>query len=244
MNQEDIARCLIVDYLKQENSHNSDIQKVIKNLTNIWALSDDIFAELQTSLMDLIPSAILNDDLFNKFINEGNTFLGSGKFDLSIKKFSDAIKINPNVSNVYSQRASAHMKKSNFSAAAKDLEIAVNLDSENAIAFSRLVFCYWSLGKNDLANKFYRIARINGIKDESLLNMKPLIGACASDDNVFDVIIQIQKKIDTPEFQKLLEDPDIENLVKNFQNDPTGFENDICTNPSFVKLHTELAKIV
>ena len=176
MNYDDVAKCLILKYLNDRKDQNQDISKVIDTLKDIWALKEADFSS-DLSLIDLIPDQPTNNELFKHLVDEANVSLGSGNYDQSIEKFTEAIQINPNLSEIYNKRSSAHMKKHDYANAVKDLEKAVELDSHNSVALCRIVFCYWFLGNTELSQKYFKIATENGINDAELESIKMLISA-------------------------------------------------------------------
>lgn len=175
MNNEEIIRCVIIKYLQEKKNDDPRISNIINTLLKSWGLTPDNIGDVNLSIIDLIPDPISEEQKFNLLVQEGNVFLGSGNFDKSIEKFSEAISINPSISDLYSRRAAAHMKKLNYSEAVNDLKMAINLDPSNSIAYNRLIFCYWSLSDNENARNAYVECQAKGLQNEAISNLEHLV---------------------------------------------------------------------
>ena len=113
MNKEEVVRCLIIKYLQDKKNDNPEIPNIIDVLFKSWGLTNENLDKVHTSIVDLIPNEISDEEKFQLLVEEANVSLGSGNFDLSIEKFTEAISMNSSISDLYSRRAAAHMKRLN-----------------------------------------------------------------------------------------------------------------------------------
>lgn len=191
MNKEETVRCLIIKYLQETQSDNSEITNIVDALLKSWGLTNENIDRIHNSIIDLIPDTISDEEKFQLLVEEGNVSLGSGNFDQSIEKFSEAISMNPSIGDLYSRRASAHMKKLCYVEAVKDLKIALSLDPQDLVAYNRLIFCYWSLCDTESANNTYLECQAKGLKNEALKNLEHLVKKYSfSEDDSSSAIFQ------------------------------------------------------
>lgn len=183
MNKEEVVRCLIIKYLQDKKNDNPEIPNIIDVLFKSWGLTNENLDKVHTSIVDLIPNEISDEEKFQLLVEEANVSLGSGNFDLSIEKFTEAISMNSSISDLYSRRAAAHMKRLNYSEAVKDLKSAISLDPQNSVAYNRLIFCYWSLSDNESAINICAECQAKGLKNEALKNLEHLVKKYAFNEN-------------------------------------------------------------
>jgi len=74
---------------------------------------------------DAVGSGIADDPLWLK--DKGNEFFKMGNFQSAINAFTAAVTLDPNMAPLYSNRAAAHMKMSDFHACAQDCSKAISL---------------------------------------------------------------------------------------------------------------------
>lgn len=183
MNKEEIVRHLIIKYLRDKKDDNSNIPNVVDALLKSWGLTIDNIQEVPYSIIELIPDPISEEEKFELLVQKGNIYLGSGNFDQSIECFSEAISMNSSISDLYSRRAAAHMKKLNYAEAVNDLKIAIHLDPQNSVAYNRLIFCYWSLSDNENAINTCAECQTKGLKNEALQNLEHLVKKYSFNEN-------------------------------------------------------------
>ena len=92
-------------------------------------LSSHIYADVRMpmthTLTKAVGSGIADDPLWLK--DKGNEFFKMGNFQSAINAFTAAVTLDPNMAPLYSNRAAAHMKMSDFHACAQDCSKAISL---------------------------------------------------------------------------------------------------------------------
>ncbi len=68
--------------------------------------------------------------------NRGDAYATKGDFDLAIKDYNSAIKLNPNFSKPFNNRGVAFQKKGDYERALKDFDEAIRLSPDYARAFA------------------------------------------------------------------------------------------------------------
>ena len=244
MEKEYFAKCLILRHLWDEMQDISgedmaQIQSVYSALASIWDINPEDSPEwISGTLVDYIPSDIESEVKIISLITQGNKEFSLGNFDEAYKLYTTAISMDPENELLYSKRAEASMKNSQFSLALDDLTKCHEINPSNAQTFAKIGFCLTSLGRIKEAREAY----INGLKaspDDQILNQcLYFIGPAPQEKNP-DIISLIQNKRNTEEVQNLLKDPEIATIVQSIENDP---ENAISYSqqPAFLKLMSAL----
>lgn len=174
MDKDFLVRKIVLKYLEDNNTGTTEYKNNIDLLTKIWCMPAN-FQDGVTPLLDLIPESPSNEEQLKYLIEDGNLSIGSGNYDQAIERYSDAIRINPNASDLYLKRAAAHIKKSDYQLAIQDLHKSLELNPKDPICYARLSFCYWCLNDQENSMKIFSCASENGIDDDVLNNLQPTI---------------------------------------------------------------------
>lgn len=243
MEQEKIARCLILQYLESccasDASHHDELEVAIECLKNIWNLEKhDVTVPGVKSIVDLIPAPKYDTEKALALKAEGNTALQNGNFDIAIAKYTEAIQVDPTQATFYCNRAAAYTKKEDFNKAIPDCEEAIRLDPSYATAYSRLGFAYYSLGKIEEAREAYnrgiRACPTNESLKSNLASLGPepaqqqqsaggapdfasMIGQFASNPGMLS---QLTEKLKSPEVLALMQEPGMAEFLQQIQSNP------------------------
>lgn len=90
--------------------------------------------------------------------NRGVAYILKKDFDLAIKDFNEAIRLDPKVAHAYRQRGVAYSFKKDFDLAIKDLTEAIRLKSDDPQTYQARGFVKVSQGRFDAALKDYQAA--------------------------------------------------------------------------------------
>lgn len=161
MEKEKAARCLILEYLKScadsDPEHATEISQDINSLKGIWAIQDtNPNIPGVNSILDLIPATQADIDRAIELKNEGNASMSENDFHKAILLYTQAIRLNPNQSIFYCNRAAAYSKIGKHEKAIVDAEKAISLDPKYANAYSRLGFALFSLNRIDECREVYQ----------------------------------------------------------------------------------------
>ena len=63
-------------------------------------------------------------------------YLRKGEYDLAIKAFDEAIKLNPNYGGAFANRAGTYLKRNEYDRATRDYDEAIRLEPELEAAWS------------------------------------------------------------------------------------------------------------
>jgi tetratricopeptide (TPR) repeat protein len=82
-------------------------------------------------------------------LEQGNTAFGNHDFDLAIRRYSEAIQINPKSVDAYANRGLAHENKGDHDKAIADCSQAIRLDPKNADIFVNRGIAFENKGEHD-----------------------------------------------------------------------------------------------
>ncbi|RLN47210.1 hypothetical protein BBJ29_004689 [Phytophthora kernoviae] len=151
---------------------------------------------------------------------EGNEFFKNGEFPQAVERYSEAIKRDPVCAVYYANRAAAYTKLTSFNEAKKDCEKAIELDPKYVKAYSRMGAIQCFMKEFHKARESY----------EKGLALDPNHQECL--DGLRNVAYKIQSGetdeerarhgMADPDIQVILRDPVMQNVLNDFQTDPTG----------------------
>jgi len=162
----------------------------------------------------------INPEIAEEHNVKANEFFKAGKFADAIKEYSDAIKRNPKNAKYYNNRAAARIKVVDVAHAIYDCEEALKLEPTSLKAFQRLGNCQTLLKKYHRAIEAYE----NGLKHhpddkelkEGLQKVTILVrfGDGTSDEE------RMKNAMQDPEIAELVKHPRIQQLFKDFKENP------------------------
>ena len=261
MEKDTIARSLIIQYLEYCSKNDvgtnfEEIEVAIDCLKNIWKIDQpNITLPGIKSILDLIPDPKYDTEKAMKLKVEGNSSLTSGDYETAINKYTEAIKLDPTQSTFYCNRAAAYSKREEHEKAIIDAEKAIALDSKYANAYSRLGFAFWSLNKIEEARDAYKKGLIACPGNKSLTESLEALGPEPSDSNNNNnnpninetleglagmfagnpLLSQFSEKLKNPQVQKLLQEPDMLELIQQIQQNPNSIMSKM-NDPIMMKL--------
>lgn len=182
----------------------------------------------------------INPEIAEEHNTKANDFFKNGQFPAAIKEYSEAIKRNPKNAKYYNNRSAAEIKVMDFGSGVNDCEEALKLDPNNLRSYQRLGTI------NTLLKKYHRAieAYENGLKfhpdDEELkagLNKVTNLvryGDGSSDEE------RMKSAMQDPEIAELVKHPRIQQLFKDFKENPKQAQEAVMKDPwiqsSFNKL--------
>ena len=244
MNKEQVARCLILQYL--ENCANTDAEHIdelgvsIDCLKNLWGIENpEVKLPGVKSILDLIPDVAYDAEKAVDLKNQGNKALQSGNVDEAIRLYSEAIKCDPTQYVFYSNRAAAYSKKDNYEEAIKDAEKAISLKPDFPKSYSRLGFALWKLGRVEEARDAYKrgirscednqslkdnLASLGPEKEaekpQGAAGADPLGGLGAMFANN-PMLAQFADRLNDPKVKEMLQQPEMVELIQQLQSNPS-----------------------
>ena len=118
-----------------------------------------------TSLKDERAKKKLQKDIkydFNSTLKKGLECAFKGEFSSAIRYLTQAIKLNPNCAEVYSNRGNCYVEQENYELALKDYNKAIQLNSSVAEFYSLRGICYHKKENYVLAlNDFNKAIQLN-----------------------------------------------------------------------------------
>jgi len=162
----------------------------------------------------------INPELAEEHNNKGNELHKAGKFADSLKEYTEAIKRNPKVAKFYSNRAASYIKLISFSDARHDCDKAIEIDPNFLRAYQRKATCHMMMKEYHRALETYE----NGLKikadDSELLEgrakcMETIRNSSGENDDE-----RVKHAMADPEIRTLLQDPRIQQLFKDFNENP------------------------
>uniref|UniRef100_A0AAV1UDG4 Hsp70-Hsp90 organising protein n=1 Tax=Peronospora matthiolae TaxID=2874970 RepID=A0AAV1UDG4_9STRA len=175
---------------------------------------------LQMKLRKARELAYIDLDKALEAKNEGNEFFKNGDFPKAVERYTEAIKRDPSCAVYYANRAAAYTKLTSFNEAKKDCEKAIELDPKYVKAYSRMGAIQCFMKEFHKARESY----------EKGLALDPNHQECI--DGLRNVMYKIQAGetdeerarhgMADPEIQAILRDPVMQNVLNDFQTDPTS----------------------
>jgi len=117
---------------------------------------------IESGIVDLNKAVDLNPDVGVFRINQGLAYELNGQYDLALDAYSAAIEVNNKDHLALKYRGSLQLVLENYESALTDLELAVELRPDFAVAWFDLSRVNLALGNRNLAYKQYRSAVNSG----------------------------------------------------------------------------------
>eukprot|EP01114_Cavostelium_apophysatum_P008184 TRINITY_DN2050_c0_g2_i2.p1 TRINITY_DN2050_c0_g2~~TRINITY_DN2050_c0_g2_i2.p1 ORF type:complete len:178 (-),score=30.99 TRINITY_DN2050_c0_g2_i2:69-602(-) len=157
---------------------------------------------------------------------KGNKAFTEGKFDESVKHFTDAINLDPKNHILYSNRSGAYASLKKYNEALADAEKTVELKSDWAKGYSRKVTALHYLGKYDeaeaAANQGLKIEPENAQLKQGLDDVKKVRSAPKDPNMMLANLFKgdaIAKLAANPETARFLAQPDFVQILGELQRD-------------------------
>ena len=166
--------------------------------------------------------AYINPEKAEEENAKANELYKAGKFPDALKVYDEAIKRNPKLPKYYTNRAQCYIKLMEFYQAIKDCESAIKLDPKTLKAYQKKANCHF------ITKEYHKVLQTidEGQKlfpdDPELKQMKEKTIMAINFGTGEDDKERQRKAAADPEIQALLRDPRIQQLFKDFKENPAS----------------------
>ena len=166
--------------------------------------------------------AYINPEKAEEENAKANELYKAGKFPDALKVYDEAIKRNPKLPKYYTNRAQCYIKLMEFYQAIKDCENAIKLDPKTLKAYQKKANCHF------ITKEYHKVLQTidEGQKlfpdDPELKQMKEKTIMAINFGTGEDDKERQRKAAADPEIQALLRDPRIQQLFKDFKENPAS----------------------
>ena len=166
--------------------------------------------------------AYINPEKAEEENAKANELYKAGKFPDALKVYDEAIKRNPKLPKYYTNRAQCYIKLMEFYQAIRDCENAIKLDPKTLKAYQKKANCHF------ITKEYHKVLQTidEGQKlfpvDPELKQMKEKTIMAINFGTGEDDKERQRKAAADPEIQALLRDPRIQQLFKDFKENPAS----------------------
>ena len=169
----------------------------------------------------------INPEIAEEHNNKANDFYKAGKYPDSLKEYTESIKRNPKSAKYYSNRAAAYIKLLAFNDARQDCDKALELDPIFLRAYQRKAVCHMMMKEFHKAMETYEKGLKIKADDKELIEGKiKCMEAIRSGSSENDEE-RLKHAYADPEIRSLLTDPRIQQLFKDFNENPKAAQDAI-----------------
>jgi len=211
-------------YLKKEDYENA-IKFFNKSLTE--HRTPDILQKLkdtEKAKAEADRKAYIDPALSDKAREEGNVCFKAGDFAGSVKHYTEAIKRNPEDPKAYNNRATAYTKLLALNEALKDAESAIKIDPKFVKAYIRKSHVKFAMKEYTQASDALAEAKIADTegknKTEISQQERKIMEAMYTQESNETDEERVQRAMRDPEVAKLLQDPTMQSILQQAQDDP------------------------
>jgi len=171
--------------------------------------------------------AYINPEIAEEENKKANDLYKEGKFPQALKVYDEAIKRNPKVPKYYTNRAQCYIKLMEFYQAIKDCESAIKIEPKTLKAYQKKANCHF------ITKEYHKVLQTidEGLKlfpdDTELKQMKEKTIIAINYGTGEDDKERQMKAAADPEIQALLRDPRIQQLFKDFKENPASAQQAI-----------------
>ena len=175
----------------------------------------------------LEEEAYINPEIAEEENKKANELYKAGKFPDALKVYEEAIKRNPKLPKYYTNRAQCYIKLMEFYQAIKDCESALKIDPKTLKAYQKKANCHF------ITKEYHKVLQTidDGLKyfpdDNELKEMREKTIMAINYGTGEDDKERQRKAAADPEIQALLRDPRIQQLFKDFKENPTSAQQAI-----------------
>ncbi len=210
----------------------NQLEKAIENFNNslLEHKDDRIKDELRKAeklKKERDEELYINPEIAEEHNNKGNELYKSGKYPDSLKEYTEAIRRNPKNAKYYSNRAASYIKLMSFNDARLDCDKAIELDPNFLRAFQRKAVSHMMMKEYHKAMDTYE----KGLKahpgDKELLDGKSKCMDVIRSSSSQNDEERLKHAYADPEIRALLTDPRIQQLFKDFNENPKAAQEAI-----------------
>ena len=171
--------------------------------------------------------AYINPEKAEEENKKANELYKAGKFPDALKVYEEAIKRNPKLPKYYTNRAQCYIKLMEFYQAIKDCEAAIKIDPKTLKAYQRKANCHF------ITKEYHKVLQTidEGMKhfpdDQELKQLREKTIMAINMGTSEDDQERQRKAAADPEIQSLLRDPRIQQLFKDFKENPASAQQAI-----------------
>ena len=169
----------------------------------------------------------INPDLAVEHNNKANDLYKAGKYPDCLKEYSESIRRNPNNSKYYSNRAAAYIKLLAFNDARIDCDKALEIDPSFLRPYQRKAVCHMMIKEFHKAlDTFDKGLKVKSDDKELLEGKVKCLEAIRNGSNENDEE-RLKHAYADQEIRGLLTDPRIQQLFKDFNENPKAAQDAI-----------------
>lgn len=186
----------------------------------------------------------INMDLCNEEKEKGNEFFKNMKYPEAVQAYQEALKrgppeVNPEAYKIYSNLAASYTKLTAFPEGLKAAEKCIELNPTFAKGYARKAAIQFFMKEYDKAMETYQAGLTHDPENEELRDgvsrCGEAIGRFASGNATAEELKERQAKAMTdPEVQSILIDPIMNQVLRDFQQDPRGAQKHLA-NPDILR---------
>ena len=171
--------------------------------------------------------AYINPEIAEEENKKAHELYKAGKFPDALKVYEEAIKRNPKLPKYYTNRAQCYIKLMEFYQAIKDCEAAIKIDPKTLKAYQRKANCHY------ITKEYHKVLQTidDGMKhfpdDQELKQLREKTILAINMGTSEDDQERQRKAAADPEIQSLLRDPRIQQLFKDFKENPASAQQAI-----------------
>lgn len=201
-------------------SYDKNTQRLMKNM------------ELEKKKAD--AAAYLDDDKADEAKQKGNDHFRNKNWGGAVKEYEEAVKRAPKNAPIRNNLAAALCKVMDFNGAKKNIEKAIELDPKYVKAWARKGDIEVLMKENHKALESYKaglgLDSTNATCREGLRKVTAMINYGNANMTEEEKRERAQHGMADPEIQSILQDPVIQQILRDFNNDPTA-ANQAMSNP-------------
>ena len=175
----------------------------------------------------LEEEAYINPEIAEEENKKANELYKAGKYPEALKVYEEAIKRNPKLPKYYTNRAQCFIKLMEFYQAIKDCESAIKIEPKTLKAYQKKANCHF------ITKEYHKVLQTidEGMKifpeDKELKEIKEKTIIAINYGTGEDDQERQRKAAADPEIQTLLRDPRIQQLFKDFKENPKSAQDAI-----------------
>ncbi|KAL9183613.1 hypothetical protein ACHAXT_004469 [Thalassiosira profunda] len=180
-------------------------------------------------------AAYHDDEKAEEAKQRGNDHFRNKNWGDAVKEYEEAVKRAPNNAPIRNNLAAALCKVMDFNGAKKNIEKAIELDPKYVKAWARKGDIEVLMKENHKALESYKagleIDGTNSACKEGLRKVTAMINMGSADMTEEEKMERARHGMADPEIQAILQDPVVQQLLKDFQENPKA-ANEAMMNPS------------